>query len=139
MPSTDFLAAAVRWRKDTQALSASGSAESLDHMAGLAAECACKVLLHWLGAPLAPSGGLDSKRLWVHLPQVLDELLSLASGRSSVKIIAQLPYPNPFNDWSIDDRYVEDGAIGGTSLNAHRDGLEAVFAALQAAALDGEL
>lgn len=139
MPPTDYLAAALRWRKDLQVLSSAGSRESLDHIAGLSAECACKVLLSLLGAPLAASGGLDSKRLLVDLPQVLDELLCLAAGRGSVGVYAQLPYPNPFHDWSIDDRYVADGAIANTSLEGHRQGLESVFAALQTAALDGEV
>jgi hypothetical protein len=108
-------------------------------MVGISAECACKVLLHWLGATLDATGSLTSKRHRVHLPQVLDELLSHAAGHTAVGVYSRLPYPNPFHDWSIDDRYVADGQTSLSSAEQHSSALESLLAALQTAALDGEV
>lgn len=136
---TDYLAAAVRWRRDLNLLPPEASIESADHIAGLAAECVCKVLLHRFGAMPAADGGLAERRLRVHLPAILDELLCIASGHSAVEIFARLPQTDPFRDWAIDDRYVVDGVITSAAYNAHRAALDQLFSSLQAAALDGAL
>lgn len=136
---TDYLAAAVRWRSDLELLPSSASLESADHLAGLAAECVCKALLNALGVPVSPEGGLVPKRLRVHLPHVLDELLCMSAGRNAVSLVARLPESNPFQDWAIDDRYIADGMISAEACAAHRASLGELFAAMQTAALDGEL
>lgn len=139
MRPTDYLAAAVRRRRDLDLLPPTASIETADHITGLAAECVCKVLLQHFGARTSPDGDLEDRRLHVHLPAILDELLCVAAGHSAVEVVARLPHMNPFRDWAIDDRYVADGQLAADALDAHRAALGRLFASLQAAALDGAL
>jgi hypothetical protein len=136
---TDYVDAAVRWHRDLQLLPSDASLESTDHLTGLAAECVCKALLAALGAPESPDGGLEPRRLLVHLPFVLDELLCMSAGRNAVGLVARLPDSNPFRDWTIDDRYVADGLLTDKDCAARRDSLDQLLSALQTAALDGKL
>jgi hypothetical protein len=137
--TTNYLDAASRLRRDLALLPDGASAESVDHLAGLAGECVCKTLLLALGAKADAGGGLESKRLRVHLPFVLDELLAVTAGRAAASVYAQLPQPNPFATWSVEDRYVADGELKKEECEAHLEGLQQLFSALQAAALDGVL
>lgn len=136
---TDYLDSAIRWRDAVSQWDSVDGPEGRDHLAGLAAECACKVLIRTMGAKLAYHGGLADHRLRVHLPYVFDELRVQLAGRNAPAVSAHLPDQNPFKDWSIDARYAANGSITDSAAEAHRRGVEQLFRGLQAAALDGEL
>lgn len=107
--------------QDAESLYRAGRYGTADHLFGLAAECALKVLL------LQQSQQRDAGKP-VHLPQLWEEYSRAATGRGSKAV----PQRNPFSGWSINDRYAEDETFrtGGRTAR-YRNAAGQIFALLQ--------
>lgn len=90
---------------------------TIDHLYGIAAECALKAVLEGLGAfvpnPYPP------KPFKVHIEQLWDEYATFVSGRAAAFV---LPPVNAFSAWKADHRYEGDATFSAGRLAVHHEG-----------------
>lgn len=140
----DFQAAAERHYRDAELLAAGNRWPNADHLAGFAAECALKeMLLRFLGAqatggrPYSMVNG--AKQEHGHLPGLWTQVVALLAGRQSSPTTVLLLMNNPYQDWSVNDRY-QDGSHVSAVAAGHRVGTaKQLLAHLAAAKVLGSL
>jgi hypothetical protein len=108
----DYKGAARRHWRDAELLMGSGRVGNADPLYGFATECAIKSVLRTLGY-------LHDKHR-VHV----DQLWSKASYQSLQHRLPGLAMilcaQNPFQDWSVDQRYAGDDAIDAGAADHHK-------------------
>lgn len=126
--------AACRHWSDAEHLHGVTRLPNADHLYGLAAECALKVVL--LQIPACLESGSLQKRYYQHINE-LWELMPLQSvTRLASGLVPLLRMQSkPFSDWNVDQRYASGEATTDTILKTHRDAARRV---LGAAGLLGE-
>lgn len=103
--------AAIRHFNDAQLLESKQRLANADQLYGLAAECALK----WVWP--ATRRAIPKK----HVNELWDQM-HIASNRQNNPGLNQFrSLPNPFVNWSIDQRYGADSVVNPTSLATHRD------------------
>jgi len=115
----DFAASAVRHFRDGDLLQKDRRSENADQLYGLAAECAIKTALSELAGclvagALAPIYRKHVDEIWSLVP------LQNLTRRHRGLVVVLKGLRNPFNGWSIDQRYGPDGAVGDDVLENHR-------------------
>jgi hypothetical protein len=114
--------------------------DNADQLYGLGVECLLKALLvrhAHVPVPVDDEGSIrwpfriHTDRLW---PSVLVHL----HGRPAASYAGLLGTGHPFNDYSVDQRYEEDG-VGATRIGPHRVAAARVERALDAAVIAGEV
>lgn len=139
-PPPNYPAAARRHKRDGDVLCASPNnrLENADHLYGFAAECALLgslCVLHRAGAypklKLSPEGAVEDEdlRRSGHIKEVWNHMLSriIHSKDRALQTLFQ-PFldhrdgisKTPFHDWSVLDRYREDGFVVKDRVLAHQ-------------------
>jgi hypothetical protein len=109
-----FDKAAVRHLRDADHLDAAGRRANADHLYGFAAECAVKAaLVTALGAPLSHHHRQHVDVLW-------GRALLQGLQKRFPALAALLKAPNPFDNWSTDQRYDDGVAITPEVVEGHR-------------------
>lgn len=129
----DFLDAMDRHWHDALLLENNGRTANADHLYGLSAECGLKALMRDLGMEMEaddqgrydkPKNRGDQK----HIDTLWNRYVNYQSGTDAIKY----PLPredddsNPFDDWSIHQRYVHRNQFDADRLRRHRSGAECV-------------
>ena len=121
-------AALRHWDDATLLSDGAGSEANADQLFGFAAECGLKHALSQVGIAVRDTAGKGGYRkhintLWksVSSPQVWKRFPGLA---------ALLKKPNPFADWSTDQRYYPREAVSSKALQSHREHAMRVLSAV---------
>lgn len=128
MGTVNYWEAALRHYHDGMALLAAQPTPrdaNADQLFGLAAECALKAVLVWVGVPTDADGGVRDRGLREHIDALWPEYVNHPDGRVAARY--QIASSNPFQDWSIHRRYVADAHAGGGAAATHE---RAAFACL---------
>lgn len=135
--TTDYPDAANRHRNDADLLLESKRLPNADQLYGLAAECALKAVLTWLGMETTVDGAPKDKRRYGHINRLWGEFLSFANGHEGACYAAMLPQTNPFDNWDVGQRYGQTTSIAEATVHDHERGTTAAFAVLSQARMDG--
>lgn len=116
--SEDFAGAAFRHFRDGTLLEGERRIPNADQLFGFAAECAIKSAL--VGLPGCAESGRLTQEYRVHI----DKLWNLAQVQNIQKrypvLVALLKgLPQPFADWSTNQRYGPDGMVTEVALKCH--------------------
>jgi len=124
---TDFLDAHRRHMADARTLEAALRWANADHLYGVAAECGLKCLMTAFGMRLAPAGHRPHHSVdRVHADRAWGRYEAYRSG-SPAGAMFPLPAQNPFDDWSIDQRYAHQSEFDATRVARHHAGARAVL------------
>jgi hypothetical protein len=136
--AVNFAQAARRHFDDCHSLAAQMRAGNTSQLAGLAAECALKAVLYGLGhLTLNAKGMPDDEKHRKHIDTIWGEFQAALSGREAR--MYTLHAINPFDKWSIHDRYEDDSAIDFATAEAHRTGAHMAMLVLDRARLEGDV
>lgn len=131
MPRRDeaFLDSAVRHWHDAELLMTERRYANADHLVGFAAECAIKAALcDW-------DEHLHEGKLRKLFHEHINELWGVArvhgNQKRFAKLMAVLKQPNPFDDWTVDQRYARDGAISKETAKRHQEKAKVILAAVE--------
>ena len=143
MSGPNFSGAARRHLNDAEHLRAGARYPNADHLSGIAAECGLKAIAaDVLGGGMTgiyaanPITGTKSKG---HLGRgtLWSEIVSLASGRQEVEMMALLATADPFSNWDVSDRYSDSSSIRQEDVDRHIEGARLVLRALESAKISG--
>ena len=136
--SPDFRDAAERHWEDATYLLADSRLANADHLFGLSAECALKALMLGLGMVLRPDGAPQDPKHRVHINNLWDEFIGLATGPDGARYAALLSgTSNPFKYWDVAQRYAHRNHVFAAAVEQHRVGCGLTRQVLNAALLDG--
>lgn len=119
---TDFKNAYQRHHKDAETLFAQNRYPNADQLYGLAAECAIKAVMVGIAPSLVDNNGdfknqsdkLHVNLLWSHFGRFIH-------GRSHSAYCSILPISlNPFQSWSINQRYAHQKHVRKRQVEIHR-------------------
>ena len=118
----DFLDAMHRHWHDARLLEQNGRTANADHLYGVSAECGLKADLERHGHRIE-----GNKKLRRHLPKLWKEYVSLVDGKDAATLELNFSHEaNPFDDWTIDDRYAHRTKIKDEQLQRHHSGAEKI-------------
>lgn len=134
----DFLDAHERHLDDAERLFEAGRLANADHLYGMASECGLKRLMVAFGMAVDPAtgspsnGGQDKKHInliWMRFE----------SYRSSHPQGTGYPLhsPNPFSDWTAEQRYAHHGNFDAARVDPHRVGAHVVRDLIKKALREG--
>jgi len=111
--SDNFQQAASRHWRDANVLYHEGAYENADQLLGLAAECAIKYAL-------GMSGRIHKN---VHIDELWDKVTPNYVSRqfATLAVILQQFRPNPWSNWSIEQRYFADGYVTQPDVERHKN------------------
>lgn len=113
------MAAATRHFRDGSLLEENGRLANADQLFGFAAECGIKSVLVQL--PGHAAEGSLSPGLRQHVNDLWDHAAVNSIHRRYRGLLVVLKrLPNPFSDWSPDQRYGPDDAVSEGALELHR-------------------
>lgn len=114
----DFAGAAIRHFRDGALLEEKRRISNADQLFGFAAECAIKSAL--AGLPGYTDSGALAQKYHVHIDKLWD--LAQVQGiqkRYPALVVLLKGMPQPFADWSTDQRYGPDDMISAEVLKRH--------------------
>ncbi|MGN6259123.1 MAG: hypothetical protein ACTHNO_00180 [Ralstonia sp.] len=121
--------AAVRHYADADLLQAQARPDNADQLYGFAAECAMKLALI---SPASHANAGDLPGTFRHHVDVLWARVSIgAVPRQYATLLAVLKQPNPFHDWSVDQRYYPTGHVSAEALERHRNAARRILGAMR--------
>lgn len=135
--STDFRDAAIRHYIDAGNLLASARYANADHLFGLSAECSLKAVMVGLGMQVTRRGAPKDRAHKVHIPELWMAFQSFAEGRLASRYLEALAHLNPFDDWSVDQRYWGSRAIKEQCADSHGIGAAMCRKSMELAVVDG--
>ncbi|MEO5352793.1 MAG: hypothetical protein H7835_06220 [Magnetococcus sp. XQGC-1] len=100
--------AALRHFQDASLLENNRRLANADQLYGLAAECALKWVWPKTGTPLKKK----------HIDELWEQVR--LSSKTPPCLITLLRQPNPFADWSVEQRYEKDSVVTQSSIDQHR-------------------
>jgi hypothetical protein len=112
-----FEESATRHWRDADLLEREGRRANADQLVGFAAECAIKAALCQLPG-FAPGGELSS-HYRAHINELWGKVHWQGIHRRFPTLMALLKQPNPFHDWSVDQRYAPEGTISEEASKRH--------------------
>ena len=125
---TDFLDAASRHFQDGDHLLSIERLENADQLFGFAAECALKTAVL---ARTEASGDKLPSGYYLHIDELWSKMPSQALRKRYPTLYLLLKQPNPFGNWSVDQRYAASGTTSREVVEAHRRMTQRIFGALQ--------
>ncbi|MCB9550260.1 MAG: hypothetical protein H6706_31065 [Myxococcales bacterium] len=149
---TDYASPAFRHLRDGEYLLQGATSDArrrmnADQLFGLAWECALKAIMVGLGMPMDRPRPVYGRVLgpmprrkadFVHANKVLPRFTHYANGRAQAHYAAQLGAANPFADWKVDQRYLNDGRYPGRRVvEGHQRAARIGMGVLQQAIMDG--
>ena len=115
----DYAIAATRHFRDAVLLEQNRRLANADQLFGFAAECAIKRALVELPGFLA--GGRLAPAYHKHVNHLWDSVQVQGIHKRYPNLLRVLKgLPQPFSDWSTDQRYGPDGLVEGAALKRHR-------------------
>lgn len=114
-----FRESATRHWNDASLLERNGRRANANQLYGFAAECAIKTALCQL--PGFAQGGELGKYYRAHINELWDRVHIQQLQKRFSTLMAVLKQPNPFHDWSVDNRYAVEEALSEEAFNRHRD------------------
>lgn len=133
--SVDFLDAFNRHAKDAKRLYDGERWANADHLFGLAAECGLKRLMVAFGMTTRGDAP-DNQEDKVHANKLWPRYESYRSGHPDGTGY-ELPAPDPFADWNINQRYDHQSGFTQSRVDAHKAGMDAVANLINKATRDG--
>ena len=137
--SVNYTEAARRHIEDACLLDEGQRSGNSSHLAGLAAECALKSILHGLGKLTLENGKPREKELKQHIDKLWGQFQVSVDGAAACEYLPALGGTNPFADWRIDRRYDENAALSRKQARAHLDAAKMVVKVLAIAQQRGEV
>jgi hypothetical protein len=135
-PVEDFWDAHERHWEDAELLQKEERLPNADHLYGLSAECGLKALMVGMGLAVGPRGSVP-REYRSHIDQLWDKFRTWADQQRYSGYANALPRENPFEDWSVDQRYCHRSDFQSQSVARHRQGAQAVRGLVRAARQDG--
>ncbi len=135
MPGADYQDAHDRHWDDAELLLRSDRLANADHLYGLSAECGLKAVMRSQGALPMKGDAPERKDHKVHIDRFWDTYSAYTSGRASLR----LGDVNPFNDWSVAQRYMHRDRVTTESVQTHRRGAKQVRDLVRSARWDGSI
>ena len=111
----NYESAAVRHWRDAEQLLATKRLDNADQLFGLAAECALKGVLSRSGATIDRDSGLRE-----HIDVLWDRVRVHVKGRSNAPLASLLKSDNPFQGWTVAQRYFLTGHVQQETIDRHR-------------------
>lgn len=138
--NVDFADAAQRHFDDAELLRGEQRWPNADQLYGLAAECGLKAVMAALAEKFLDADSVPAKgRHRVHVDRLWAEFSTFVAGQEESKYASYLQQPNPFSDWSVDQRYWGSISIGEAEVEPHRQGACQAMGVLKKAKEDGRL
>lgn len=133
----DYAVAATRHFRDGALLEASLRVANADQLFGFAAECAIKSALvefpgFLAGGALAPAYHKHIDELWAVVP------LQGIQRRYRGLVVVLKGLPQPFADWSTDQRYGPDGVVTNEAIGRHRQAAARILGSVGLGGTRGE-
>ena len=133
----DYAAAAIRHFRDGDLLEGNRRVANADQLFGFTAECAVKSVLVELagflaGGRLAPAYYKHINQLWASVP------LQSIQRRHRGLVVVLKGLPQPFADWSTDQRYGPDGVVTDDAIGRHRQAAARVLGSVGLRGTRGE-
>ncbi|AVS94706.1 SAM-dependent methyltransferase [Paracidovorax avenae] len=137
--NSDFHDAHHRHWHDAELLSQSTRWANADHLYGLAAECGLKKLMLAFGMPFdAAKDRPSQKNDQRHADGIWARYEAYRSGHTKGTGYV-LSASNPFHDWEISQRYINQNNFDQNRANPHRNGAEQVRRLVRKAEMEGWL
>ena len=133
---TDYGDAHRRHWEDAELLSKNERFANADHLYGMSAECGLKRMMQSLGMPVGPKG-LEDRRYLKHLPDLWPIFITFVKDRGSTRYIREWPKGNPFDQWSINDRYANRQYCDEWIVEQHRNAALTIQDVLDRLRMDG--
>ncbi|MDA8179238.1 MAG: hypothetical protein M0T69_06835 [Deltaproteobacteria bacterium] len=114
----DFAGAAIRHCRDGELLEEKRRISNADQLFGFAAECAIKSAL--VALPGCADSGILAQKYIVHIDKLWDLVQVQSIQKRYPGLVALLKgLPQPFADWSTNQRYGPDGMVTEDVLKCH--------------------
>lgn len=134
--STDFLDAHKRHMLDGETLFHASRIANADQLFGVAVECGLKRLMIRFGMVVKPDGSPTERDDRQHANKLWSRYETYRSAYSNAYAYI-LPSQNPYEDWSIEQRYVDSADILLSTVEKHREAANKVAALVKKAQLEG--
>ena len=126
---TNYGDAATRHWNDGKYLDDANRSENADQLYGIAAECAIKSAIVSMTSSTA---SLEVQKGYRHHVESLwDKAPVQQLSKNYPGLALLLRQPNPFADWSVDQRYHVSGSITAEKLELHRGMAQRLLSAVQ--------
>ena len=112
----DFVDAHRRHWTDAELLYGDRRWPNADHLYGLSAECGLKAVMRRLGMRAE-----TPRKYRKHVCELWPIFEDFARERNGVRYLKLLPGGEPFDDWSIDDRYAHREHFDQGRVGPHRE------------------
>jgi hypothetical protein len=126
---TNYADAAARHWNDGKHLEAGKRSDNADQLYGFAAECAIKSAI--IGMAAAPVSPEVQKGYWHHIDGLWDRAPVQQLSRNFSGLALLLRQPNPFANWSVEQRYHVSGSVTAEQLETHRMFTQRLLSAVQ--------
>ena len=110
-----------------------------DQLYGLCAECGLKALMRRSGMLVGPLGVPCQPARRKHVNLLWPEFATVVRGRIGGRYLSMLPSPNPFSNWSINNRYAQHHHFSRVGVQPHRKAARDVRKMVERARQDGVL
>jgi hypothetical protein len=129
---TDFKNAYLRHHVDAEFLFDQKRYANADHLYWLAAECAIKAVMIGIDPNLvAQNGELKKQSDKKHIDMLWPHFRFFLQGRNASTYSSVFPAPNnPFNKWSISDRYIHPKHFTKSKVQVHKAAVNGAIANL---------
>ena len=135
----DFHDSHARHWEDAEVLFGRDRWANADQLYGLSAECGLKAVMKVLGMPVDTSGKPEERRHQKHVNELWPEFLTFADGRLDARYLQFVAAHEPFNDWSIHNRYANRDMFSKAGVDPHRDGANEINTMIELVKQDGLL
>ncbi len=119
-PPADFVNAHGRHWEDAEYLYADSRWANADHLYGVSAECGLKAIMKALKMPVDQSGSPTIREYRTHVDQLWPAFRRFLAGRNGTRYVSFVPRSNPFNNWSITDRYLSASHFSQQQVKPHK-------------------
>jgi hypothetical protein len=126
---TNYASAAARHWTDAEHLFGASRHDNADQLFGFAAECALKAALH--SELVQGAGGKLHKSYYIHIDELWDKVSGASLRKRYPAVHALLKLPNPFSDWTTDQRYGDSGTVAKQQVEVHRKMAQRLLGAAQ--------
>jgi hypothetical protein len=125
---TNYSDAAARHWNDGKYLHDAARNDNADQLFGFAAECALKSAIVGMSASKDP--GEVQKGYRHHIDELWGRAPVQQLSKNFPGLASLLKQPNPFVDWSVDQRYFASGTVNSEQINIHRSMTQRLFSAV---------
>ena len=133
----DFYNAFHRHLNDAEYLYNDSRWPNADQLYAYSAECGLKCIMQLFGMYVDPVSGKPSFQNSVHADRIWNRYEAYRAGRGATGY--ELPQPNPFDNWNINQRYIDCSNLTQSNVDVHKNGTMVVMRLLNKAIIEGRL